>query len=53
MDKLVSNKQSRDLRVPFKNVVRFGVDQSNLHLDKVHDISKSGMFIETEKKLKV
>ena len=53
MDKLVSSKQSRDIRVPFKNVVKFGVDQSNLHLDKAHDISKSGMFIETEKKLKV
>ncbi len=55
MDKLVlvSSKQNRDIRVPFKNVVKFGVDRSNLHLDKAHDISKSGMFIETEKKLKV
>jgi Tfp pilus assembly protein PilZ len=55
MDKLVlvSSKQNRDMRVPFKNVVKFGVDRSNLHLDKAHDISKSGMFIETEKKLKV
>jgi len=53
MEKLVSTKKSRDIRVPFKNVVKFGVDQSNLHLDKAHDISKSGMFIETEKKLKV
>ncbi len=53
MDKLVSSKQSRDIRVPFENVVKFGVDRSNLHLDKAHDISKSGMFIETGQKLKV
>ena len=53
MDKLVSSKKNRDIRVPFENVVKFGVDQSNLHLDKAHDISKSGMFVETEKKLKV
>lgn len=53
MDKLVSSKRRRDTRVPFKHVVRFGVDRSNLHLDKAHDISKSGMFIETREKLKV
>ena len=53
MDQSVPRKQSRDLRVPFKHVVRFGVDRSNLHLDRAHDISKSGMFIETEKTFKV
>jgi len=53
MNPFVPRKQSRDMRVPFKHVVRFGVDRSNLHLDKAHDISKSGMFIETEKTFKV
>lgn len=53
MDQFVSQKQKRDMRVPFNHVVRFGVDRSNLHMDKAHDISKSGMFIETDKPFKV
>lgn len=53
MDQFVSKKQKRDMRIPFNHVVRFGLDRSNLHMDKAHDISKSGMFIETDKPFKV
>ena len=47
MDKLVSNQRRKDLRIPFKSVVRLSADKINWHLDKTNDISKSGIFIET------
>ena len=53
MDKLVSSCKRKDVRIPFKSDVQFSVDQFNWHLDKAHDISKSGIFIETGKMFKV
>ena len=53
MDKLVSNQRRKDLRTPFKSVVRLSADKINWHLDKANDISKSGIFIETGEMFKV
>jgi len=53
MDKLVSNQRRKDLRIPFKCVVRLSADKINWHLDEASDISKSGIFIETGEIFKV
>ena len=53
MDVLVSGNQRRDLRIPFNNDVRFSMDQFNWHLGRAHNISKGGVFIATERILKV
>lgn len=53
MDKLVSNQRRKDLRIPFKSVVRLSADKINWHLDEACDISKSGIFIETGEMFKV
>ena len=53
MDKLVTGNRRKDLRIPFKSNVRFSADQFNWYLDRAQDISKRGLFIETEKMFKV
>lgn len=53
MDRLVSGNQRKDLRIPLNGNVRFSADQFNWNLGKACDISKGGIFIATEKMLKV
>lgn len=52
MDGLVASNQRRDLRIPFSSNVRFSTDQFNWHLGRAQNISKSGIFVATEKMLK-
>ena len=53
MDGLVAGNQRRDLRIPFNNDVRFSMDQFNWHLGRADNISKGGIFIATERRLKI
>ena len=53
MDELVSDNQRKDLRILFNNDVRFSMDQFNWHLGRADNISKGGIFVETERRLKV
>ena len=53
MDKLVVGNRRKDLRIPFKSNVRFSADQFNWYLDRSQNVSKRGLFIETEKMFKV
>lgn len=53
MGKLMYNNQRKDLRIPFKNDVRFSKDQFRWDLGKPKNISKGGIFVETERMFKV
>ena len=53
MDELVSDNQRKDLRILFNSDVRFSMDQFNWHLGRADNISKCGIFVETERRLKV
>ena len=53
MDGLVAGNQRRDLRIPFDNDIRYSMDQFNWHLGRADNISKGGVFIATERILKV
>ena len=49
MDTSVYSQQRKDLRATYKENVRFSIDQFNWHLGRSRNISKKGIFIETEK----
>ena len=53
MDELVSDNQRKNLRILFNHDVRFSMDQFNWHLGRADNISKGGIFVETERRLKV
>jgi Tfp pilus assembly protein PilZ len=53
MDELVSDNQRKDLRILFNNDVRFSTDQFNWHLGRADNISNGGIFVETERMLRV
>jgi uncharacterized protein (TIGR02266 family) len=53
MDGLLAGNQRRDLRIPFDNDIRYSMDQFNWHLGRADNLSKGGIFIATEKMLKV
>ena len=53
MDGLVAGNQRRDLRIPFDSDIRYSMDQFNWHLGRADNISKGGIFVATEKMLKL
>ena len=53
MDRLVVDNHRRDFRIPFDSDIRYSIDQFNWHLGKADNISRSGIFIETDKVPKV
>lgn len=53
MDGLVVGKHRSDFRIPFDHDIRYSIDQFNWHLGRADNISKGGIFVETEKMLKV
>ena len=53
MDDLVSDSNRKEMRIPYRGTVRFSADQFNWYLNKAQNISKKGIFIETEEKFTV
>jgi hypothetical protein len=53
MDNLVSDSNRKEMRIPYRGTVRFSADQFNWYLNKAQNISKKGIFIETEEKFTV
>ena len=53
MDYLVSDSNRKEMRIPYRGTVRFSADQFNWYLNKAQNISKKGIFIETEEKFTV
>jgi Tfp pilus assembly protein PilZ len=49
----VSDSKRTEMRIPYRGTVRFSADQFNWYLNKAHNISKKGIFIETEEKFTV
>jgi len=47
MDELVSSDKRKELRIPYSGAVRFSADQFHWYVNKAHNISKKGLFIET------
>ena len=48
MDELVSFDNRKALRIPYSGAVRLSANQFHWHLNKAQNISKEGLFIETE-----
>lgn len=48
MDKGVLYEQRKELRIPYRGAVRFSADQFHWYLNTSQNISKEGLFIETE-----
>jgi len=53
MDISVYGNQRKGSRIPFNNNIRFTTDQFSWHLGRARNISRSGIFVETEELSKV
>ena len=52
MDNLALQSKRKEMRIPFTGTVRFSADQFNWYLNKAQNISRNGIFIETEEEFK-
>ena len=53
MDNLAPHGRRKEGRIPYSGTVRFSADQFNWYLNRARNVSKKGIFIETEEKFKV
>ena len=53
MDKVVQYGRREDMRIPYRGTVRFSADQFNWYLNQAKNISKRGIFIDTEEMFRV
>ncbi len=53
MDNLVPHARRKQMRIPYSGTVRYSADQFNWYLKKARNVSKKGIFIETEAQFKV
>lgn len=52
MARTAVSQQRKDVRIPYKENVQFSMDQFNWYLGRSQNISKRGIFVETDKMLK-
>jgi Tfp pilus assembly protein PilZ len=48
MDNLALDSKRKEMRIPYEGAVRFSADQFNWYLNNAQNISKKGIFIETD-----